>query len=178
MLVGMKRSPAWLLGLGMLGVVGCAGGQEDRGTLEAVPRAAAAALHERSGGGVRRVERELEGGVEMWEGSWLDAAGRRHELKVTADGRVVEHEVEVAEGEVPAAVRATAVRVLGAGASYVKVVTTGNYEAERIVEGKERDVMIAPDGRVVGDEGEAGEGGDHGDGGDDGDDRDEGGAKD
>src|SRR5438045_2671763 len=93
-------------------LIGCAGGDE-RGTLDSVPNAAARALRAQSAGvTLTKIEREVEGGVEMWEATWIEN-GRKHEAKVNAAGVVVEHEVEVPEAEVPAPVRATAERVLG-----------------------------------------------------------------
>ena len=139
-------------------LIGCAGGDE-RGTLESVPKAAAQALRTRSGGvALNKVDREVEGGVEMWEATWFEN-GRKHEAKVNAAGVVVEHEVEVPEAEVPPAVRATAETAVGKGAQFVRHMT-GNYEAELVVGGKEKEVMIAPDGTIVGGDGDDDDDGD------------------
>lgn len=129
-------------------VVGCAGTGE-HGTLDTIPKPAAEALRVEAGGvAIEKVERELEGGVELWEATWV-ANGRRHEAKVSAAGVLVEYEVEVPAAEVPPAVRATAVRELGVGARYERLMD-GTYEAEIVVAGKEREVVIGVDGQLVG----------------------------
>lgn len=133
-------------------LIGCAGAEE-RGTLDSIPKAAAQALRVQSAGvTLNKIDREVEGGVEMWEATWIDG-GRKHEAKVNAAGVVVEHEVEVPEAEVPAPVRASAEKAIGKGAQFVRHMN-GNYEAELVVGGKEKEVMIAPDGTIVGGDGD------------------------
>jgi len=143
-------------------VVGCAGGlAEDRGTLDNVPKAAAASLQQQAAGmAIQRVEHETERGVETYEATWY-AGGVRHEAKVSADGKLLELEVEVVERDVPAAVRATAERALGqSGAKYERQLD-GSYEAEIVVDGKEREVAIDASGKLIrsGDEDEDGDDG-------------------
>ena len=92
--------------------------------------------------GLLALERE-EGEAELYEAKWIES-GRRHELTVDAAGQVVEHEIEVPEMEVPAPVRATAQRELGAGATWEKTML-GRYKAEV----GDREVVIDPDGAVI-----------------------------
>ena len=84
-------------------LVACGGPQHSSSTsgdpLDGVPPAAAHSLRAQAGGApIERVEHETENGVEVWEGSWHDG-GKVHEVSVTADGRVVENEVEDKNGD-------------------------------------------------------------------------------
>ena len=151
----------------MLLVVGCgtaATTSTHRDTLDTIPRAAAQALERLAAGAkIERVAREREGGVELYEATW-QVNGLEREAAVTASGEVVELEEEVESANVPALVRAAAITRLP-GAQSIKFVKlqSGNYEAEAMIDGRESDVTLAPDGREVGDN-------DDDDGDDDGDD--------
>jgi hypothetical protein len=129
--------------LGLVALMACAG-SEDRSTLDSIPKAAAQAVRTQAHGmTVTKVEREIEGGEEVFEAVWFEQ-GARHEAKVTASGKLLELEVEVADAAVPAAVKETAARQLGTGATYVRLLS-GNYEAEL----KHREIEIAANGTVV-----------------------------
>lgn len=131
---------SWLVGL--LLVAGCARPAKTT-TLDSIPRAAADAIRGQAGGAaIEEVERE-EGEAELYEAKWIES-GRRHELTVDAAGQVVEHEIEVPEVEVPAPVRATAQRELGAVATWEKTML-GRYKAEV----GDREVVIDADGAVI-----------------------------
>ena len=120
-----------------------------RDTLDSIPDAAAAALRRAAGGAkIEHVERERDG----YEASW-HVDGLEREAKVTASGELVEFEEEVSSAQVPAAVRAAAITKLPNASSikFVKLMN-GNYEAEAIVDGHERDVTLAADGRALGDD--------------------------
>ena len=133
---------SWLVGL--LLVAGCARPARTT-TLDSIPRAAADAIRGQAGGArIEEVERESEEGEELYEAKWSES-GRRHELTVNAAGQVFEHEIEVPEVEVPAPVRATAQRELGAGATWEKTML-GRYKAEV----GDREVVIDADGAVIG----------------------------
>jgi hypothetical protein len=96
---------------------------------------------------ITKVDRETEDGQEVFEAVWF-VGGVRHEAKVTATGVLLELEVEVAEKDVPAPVRATAAKALGTGVKYVRLMS-GNYEAEIEVDGKEQELVIAADGTAA-----------------------------
>jgi len=139
----------WIL-ISLIGLVGCAGStDENKGALDTLPKPAAAALQQRAGGApIEQTHREVEGGKEYYEGVW-HVNGARHEVKVTADGTVVEVEEEVAADQVPAAVRATAERELGQKVATFERQMDGSYEAEVVVNGKEKEVRIGTDGSVL-----------------------------
>ena len=132
----------------VLALTACAGGAEDRSTLDSIPKAAAATVRQHAGGmTITKVDRETEDGQEVFEAVWF-VGGVRHEAKVTAAGVLLELEVDVAEGDVPAPVRATAAKALGKGIKYTRLMK-GNYEAEIEVGGKEKEIVIAADGTLV-----------------------------
>ena len=119
-------------------------------TLDSIPSAARAALERQAGGAkIERVEREREGGRELYEATW-QVDGLEREAAVTASGELVEYEEEVPSAQVPGAVRAAAIVKLPNASSikFIKLLS-GNYEAEAIVDGREEDVTLAPDGRDV-----------------------------
>lgn len=128
--------------------VGCAG-VEERSTLDTIPKAAAATVRQQARGvAIHKIDREQEAGQEVYEAVWY-VAGKKHEAKVTATGVLLELEVEVAEAEVPAAVRVTVEKELGSGAKYVRL-KDGSFEAEKTASGKQRELVVGGDGRVVG----------------------------
>ncbi len=134
----------------IIGLMGCAGSTDDnKGALNTLPKPAAAALQARAGtASIERTHREVEGGKTYYEGVW-HVNGARHEVKVTADGTVVEVEEEVAADQVPEAVRTTAARELGQQVAKFERQMDGSYEAEVVVNGKEKEVRIGTDGTVL-----------------------------
>lgn len=131
-----------------LSLLGCGASSSSKtGTLDSIPKAAAAALRtEANGAEITEVSRESEQGQELYEGTWSEG-GLRREAKVTADGKVVEVEREVAPATVPEPVRVAASQALPAGAAITYVLLgNGNYEAEAMVSGKEHEAVFAPDG--------------------------------
>ncbi len=117
------------------------------------------------GGEVDEVEAEYEGGVKLYEVE-LELDGRELEITVSPDGIIVEVETELAEGDVPELVAATIARVAG-GATAVEVEREETrtdaklaklqkprviYEVEFVKDGKKREVEIAADGAVIGEE--------------------------
>jgi len=144
---------------------GCAGSLAD------LPGPAAAALQRHAGGAeLGGVEKETDHGVALYEGAWK-TGDVHHEAKVTADGDLVELEETVAPSEVPAKVRDAAARTFGGGALRYTRKTLIRYEVEARVDGKEREVLYTPTGRVTPDDDDDG---DDGDGDGDGDDDDDG----
>lgn len=120
-----------------------------------VPEPAAAALQKEAGTAtIVSVEHETEGGAELYEGKWV-VDGLSHEVTVKADGTFVEREDEVASDQVPEPVRTSATAALPGAQKVVFVkLSTGNYEAEAMIDGKERDVVLTPTGTVVPEEAE------------------------
>ena len=134
-------------------LTGCSTSSGDRNTLDSIPKAAAAALRaEAHGAEIKRVSRESEGGQELYEGSW-EENGLGREAKVTASGKVVEVERELAPADVPAPVRDAATKALPTGGTIAFVLLmNGTYEAETVVAGKEHEAVFAADGKpAVGD---------------------------
>lgn len=150
----MTRAGNLLVALGLL-VGGCGGAG---GNGDTIPPAARTALQNRAAPSpIGPIEHEHEHGTEMYETSWKGADGLQYEAKAAADGTVVEVEVEVPADKVPPAVRAAAEQRLAAttGITYVQLLVgdhQGHYEAEVVVGGKERDVVITPDGRALPDD--------------------------
>ena len=78
--------------------------------------------------------------------------GREHEAKVTADGTLVELEEAVDAKSVPTSVRRAAAKMFPKSAKlkFEKKMFV-MYEVEATVDGKEREVLISPSGKVHGD---------------------------
>ena len=149
----------WKLAV-MVALTACASTTQ-RSTLDSIPKAAAAAL-ERAAGGAKIESIEREGG--NYEATW-HVDGLEREAEVTPSGELVELEEEVPSEQVPSTVRAMALVKLPNAQSikFVKL-KSGNYEAEAMIDGKEHDITMTPDGREVPDEDLCdGEGEDHGD---------------
>lgn len=125
------------------------GDDEDDLTLDQVPEAARAALLKLAGGArILKAEREREHGVLVYEAQWA-ANGTKHEAAVTADGTLIETEEIVPAERAPAAVRAAIAKHFGANAKVVvekKMIVV--YEVEAKVDGKEKELLVFPTGRV------------------------------
>ncbi len=142
------------LGLGLLGAVAATGwanydDDEEQISIDKVPaKARAALLKHAKGAKFTEVEREKVRGVVFYEAEWK-VDGREHEVKVTADGSLVELEEEVDAQSVPAAVRKAASQAFPKSAKLTfekKMIVL--YEVEAKVDGKEREVLISPSGQV------------------------------
>lgn len=133
-----------ILFLACMLMVGCAHG-DDRDVLSTIPTAAANAVRARAGAvTITRVSRETG---DRYEASWY-VDGKRHEATVSAAGALLAYEVEVDEAQVPIAVRDTVHRALGRGARYERQLD-GSYEAERVIDNRETEIRVAPDGRLL-----------------------------
>jgi hypothetical protein len=87
--------------------------------------------------------------LDLYEGQW-HVDGRLHEVTVTADGRIVEYEEELAPEQVPPPVRAAAIAALPGARRLVFVrLQSGNYEVEAVVNGKEQEVTISAAGQLM-----------------------------
>ncbi len=112
--------------------------------------ARAALLKLANGQKIVEVERDKEGGALVYEAAWI-ANGTKHEAAVTADGALLELMEIVAIGDAPAAVRAAVAKHFGAKAEVVvekKMIVV--YEIEGRLDGKKKELVIFPTGRVHG----------------------------
>jgi len=159
--LGDTGAMKWLVILVLAGCGTAATTSTHGDTLSSIPSAARNALERVAGGAkIEKVEREGE----MYEASW-HVGGLEREAAVTAQGKLVEMEEEVASTQVPPVVRAAAVARL-ANAQSIKFVKlmTGNYEAEAIIDGREHEITLAPDGKQIEDAEEDDDDDDDGDG--------------
>jgi predicted aspartyl protease len=115
-----------------------------RDTLASIPKAAAAAL-ERAAGGAKIESVERDGG--NYEATW-HVDGLEREAEVTASGELLELEEEVRSEQVPSTVRAMAlVKLPNAQSIKFSRLKSGNYEVEAMIDGKEHEITMTPDGR-------------------------------
>ena len=122
---------------------------EDNLTIDQMPGPARAALLKLAGGAkIIEVEREREHGVLVYEVEWIKDS-RQHEAAVTADGALLELEETIPVKEAPAAVRAAIAKHFPANTRVVVEKTMiVVYEVEAKVDGKEKELLIFPTGRV------------------------------
>jgi len=129
------------------------------------PAAADAVKAEFPGAVVGEMEQETEDGVAVYEVE-LTRGGKEMEVTVTADGTIVEVETEIAQADLPKAVAAAIAKAAG-GAKLTEiereetraVVRDGKlvkldkpkvtYEAEFLKDGREVEVEVAPDGKIL-----------------------------
>lgn len=127
-------------------------------TIDQFPAKAREALQKLAGDNqIIEVESEKEGGVQMYEAAWK-AGGVVHEAEVTADGVLVEMEEGVRAEDLPEAVKAAAEQALtGAPKIHYEKHTYVVYEVEGKVDGKNKEIVISPTGKVKGGEDEEGD---------------------
>jgi len=165
----MKRLTCWLvagvLGLGVVGALASSAWAEEakekgkaekekKVTLEQVPAAVKATILKEAGENkVEEIEVETEEGREVYEAEW-EVNGREVEVKVASDGTLVERETEVTLEQVPSAVKATILKEAGENKiEEIEEVVAGSkksYEAEWKADGKETEVQVAADGKLLG----------------------------
>ena len=143
-----------LIGVGVLAalaVVPWAARGDEELTIDQVPEAARAALLKLAGGAkIVEVERENEHGLGVYEAEWV-VNGREHEAAVMADGTLVEMAEVVGLETLPPAVRAAVTKHFpGETKLEIEKKTIVAYEVEARVDGKEREVLILPTGKVHG----------------------------
>jgi uncharacterized membrane protein YkoI len=149
-----------MLGLGMIAVsagsvaAGEKAGKEEKVSLGEVPEAARnTILHEAAGHKVREIEKETGNGRTVYEAEWK-VGGKEVEVKVAADGKLLEREMDVALKDVPAAARETILKeAAGSKVAEVEKVVAGErvtYEAEWKADGKEIEITVSPAGKVLG----------------------------
>lgn len=122
---------------------------EDDLTIDQVPAQARQALLKLAAGAkITKVEREREHGVLVFEAKWVKD-GTAHEAEVTADGALIEIEETIPADKAPAAVRAAIAKHFGSKARVTvekKMIVV--YEAKAKIDGKEKELLIFPTGRV------------------------------
>lgn len=118
-------------------------------TLDQAPAAVkAAVLKESAGAPITEFETEKDNGAVVYEAEWT-AGGIQREAAFLEDGTLVESEETIPAEKAPAAVRAAIEKHFGAGAKVTvekKMVVV--YELEAKVDGKEKEVLVSPTGRV------------------------------
>ncbi len=131
------------------------GDDEDDVTIDQVPEPARAALLQLAGGAtISKAEREMDHGAVVYEAEWT-AQGVQHEAAVTADGTLIETEEIIPVEKTPTAVRAAIAKHFGPNAKVVvekKMIVV--YEIEARIDGKERELLVFPTGRVHEDQGD------------------------
>lgn len=115
-----------------------------------VPAKAMAALKKLAGGAAfTEFAEEIEHGHTFYEGSWKGADGNVDAL-VTDGGDLVEIEEEVPADKVPASTRTEAEKEAGRETKLMwEKKTVVLYEVHFKKDGKEREVILTPDGRRV-----------------------------
>jgi uncharacterized membrane protein YkoI len=138
---------------------------------EDVPAPARAALRKLADGAkILKVEREQEHGAVLYEAEWM-VKGTKHEAAVTEDGALVEMEEVVRLADLPPAVRAAMAKHFPPNAKVqVEKKMIVVYEVAGRVDGKEKEILVFPTGRVQEGEGDDDDGNHHADKDDDDDD--------
>ena len=166
----MASKRVWMVVLVVLGVLALAGwhvaaAKEKKAKKGTLPPSAAAAIKKAfPKATLKEVEREKKG-VVLYEVE-LKQNGAELEVQVTAEGQIVEVEQEVARAELPQAVAAALAKLAGGAKvkeiekkevrAVVKLVELRRpevvYEAEFVQDGKEVEVKISADGKLLGKE--------------------------
>ncbi|UCD30125.1 MAG: PepSY-like domain-containing protein, partial [Planctomycetota bacterium] len=124
--------------------------EEENISLDQLPAEVREALLKLAGNAqITEVEREQKHGIVLYQAEW-GANGHESEATVTADGVLVELEQELDAKDVPAAVKAAAAKNFPPGVKleYEKKMIV-MYEVEAKVDGKEKEIMITPVGKVL-----------------------------
>jgi len=118
--------------------------------LAKIPAAAQKALQKLAGDAkIFEVTVEDEDGVKIYEGSWK-VKGVEHEAEVTANGDIIETEQVIAVGDAPKAVQKVAAKAFPKDAKVkIEKKTIVLYEVEADINGKEKEILVAPTGQRV-----------------------------
>jgi len=138
-----------LVGLGM--VVGVAiAGDDAKMSLDQVPAKAREALQKLAGDAqITGVERESEHGMVLYEAEWA-VNGREAEAKVTADGDLIEMEEEIDARDLPPNVKAVVAKEFPAAATLeCEKAMVVVYEIEAKINGKEKEILVLPSGKII-----------------------------
>ena len=149
----MKSKLGWFVACGLVGSLALGGLAAAMGdanaSMDQIPEAARQALQRLAGvARIDEIEREKEHGTTVYEAEW-SAGGVTYEATVTADGTLLETEETVSLEHVPTAVRAAIAKYFGAiDKVVVEKKTIIVYEAEGEIDGREKELLIFPTGRV------------------------------
>lgn len=137
-----------LLGTLVIGGLATAMGEDKKPKTQFV-RTATKTIRDLAGrAGDIKFGKEKMHGVWVFTGEW-QADGVSHEAVVTADGIVIETEESVSLDNVPAAVRAAIAKQFGSDVKVsVEKKTFVLYEAEAEIDGREKELLIFPTGRI------------------------------
>ena len=143
------------VGLGTFGQNQQAGEQERTVKESEVPSRALVALRQLAGHtAITEFAEEMEHGHRFYEGSWKGPDGNVDGL-VTEAGDVVEIEETMPAEKVPSVVRAELGKVAGKDARVtIERKTLFVYEGHFKKDGKPQEILLTPDGRRYGEEGE------------------------
>jgi len=122
--------------------------EEDDITFDQIPAPARMALQQLAGDAkiVKAVKLNEDGSV-VYEAEW-SVNGTTHEANVTADGTLVETEQVIPAEQAPAAVRAAIAKHFGTAKVVVEKKMIVVYEIAAQVDGKEKELLVFPTGRV------------------------------
>jgi uncharacterized membrane protein YkoI len=159
----------WLtaLGLAMAMALSAWAGEEkakeEKVTLDQLPAAVKETLlKEVKDGKITEIERETKGEVVTYEADAV-IGGKKREITVAADGKLISNkpdddhddddDVTVTLDQVPAAVKAT-IEKAAQGGKITEIEREGEgdkavYEAEVVIEGKEYEIKVAADGKLI-----------------------------
>jgi hypothetical protein len=128
---------------------------EQEVALSALPEAVREGLQQKAGAGriTKVISIKERDALVAYEAKVLDA-GKKSEVQVGPDGKVLEVEEEVALNALPAAVRTGLQQKVGAGritkvASITKRDAVVAYEADVLTAGEKSEVQIGPDGKTL-----------------------------
>lgn len=127
--------------------------EEKKVTIDQVPAAVKEAILKEAGKSeIKKIEEVTKGDAKVYKAEWM-VDGKEVEVKLAADGKLLKKETETTLDKVPAAVKETIQKELGANklAKVEEEVADGvtTYEAEWVVDGKTIELVVAADGKVV-----------------------------
>ena len=149
------NATALLIGLSLaLSVNAFAQDSERPVKMKELPEAVRKAVQEQSKGAILRgLAKEIKDGNTYYEAE-LNVRGHRRDVLMDPSGAVVEIEEEVALASLPAEVQATIKKGAGKGKIFlVESITRNNaveaYEAHVSTAGKQTEIKVSPEGRLI-----------------------------
>jgi uncharacterized membrane protein YkoI len=159
----MRRTLGWLLVVGLcFGLICAASAWADEGkkevkkekiALDNAPKPVQETILKEAGKNeVKEVVKITEGDKTVYEAEWKEKE-KSVEIVVSSDGKIVSKTKQITIDDVPKAVKETILKEAGKNEiKDVEVTTEGDkttYEAEWTDNGKEVDLKVAPDGKVI-----------------------------
>lgn len=124
--------------------------------IDQVPAAVRDTIRKNAGNNeLAKLEKEVKDGKETYKADW-DLKNQKHELRVSADGSVIETRQDITPADLPETIAAAAKKAVGdlKGAECKKIVqmqggkAQERYEVRADVDGEKKHVAITPDGTV------------------------------